>query len=66
MDDSGRRPRPFSDLRWSHFKTFSSEEMFEVVGQNVFPFMQRLGEAGSSFAASMKDARFTIPLGSFW
>ena len=32
-----------------------------MVGQNVFPFMQRLGEAGSSFAASMKDARFTIP-----
>ena len=46
MDDTGRRPRPYSDLRWSHFKNFSSEEMFEVVGQNVFPFMQRLGEAG--------------------
>ncbi|MEC5169897.1 N-6 DNA methylase [Glaciihabitans sp. GrIS 2.15] len=61
MDDTGRRPRPFSDLRWSHFKNFSSEEMFEAVGQDVFPFMQRLGEAGSSFAASMKDARFTIP-----
>ena len=61
MDDTGRRPRPYSDLRWSHFKNFSSEEMFEVVGQNVFPFMQRLGEEGSSYAASMKDARFTIP-----
>ena len=35
--------------------------MFEVVGQNVFPYMQRLGEEGSSYAASMKDARFTIP-----
>ena len=32
-----------------------------MVGQNVFPFMQRLGESGSSFAASMKDAQFTIP-----
>ena len=61
MDDTGRRPRPYSDLRWSHFKNFSSEEMFEVVGQNVFPFMQRLGKEGSSYAASMKDARFTIP-----
>ena len=61
MDDTGRRPRPFSDLRWSRFTHFSPEDMFEVVGQNVFPFMQRLGEEGSSYAASMKDARFTIP-----
>ena len=61
MDDTGRRPRSYSDLRWSHFKNFSSEEMFEVVGQDVFPFIQRLGEEGSSYAAGMKDARFTIP-----
>jgi type I restriction enzyme M protein len=27
----------------------------------VFPFIRGLGEAGSSFAANMKDARFTIP-----
>jgi type I restriction enzyme M protein len=59
-DDTGRRPRPFSDLRWSKFKNFSAQEMFEVIGQNVFPFIQRLGESGSSFAANMKDARFTI------
>ena len=59
-DETGRRPRPFSDLRWSKFKNFSAEEMFEVVGQNAFPFMQRLGESGSSFATNMKDARFTI------
>ena len=61
MYDTGRRPCPFSDLRWSRFTHFSPEDMFEVVGQNVFPFMQRLGEEGSSYAASMKDARFTIP-----
>jgi type I restriction enzyme M protein len=59
-DDTGRRPRPYSDLRWSKFKNFAAEDMFEVIGQNVFPFIQRLGESGSSFAANMRDARFTI------
>jgi len=59
-DGTGRRLRPYSDLRWSKFKNFAADEMFEVVGQNVFPFMQRLGESGSSFATNMKDARFTI------
>ncbi|MEX1077684.1 MAG: class I SAM-dependent DNA methyltransferase [Homoserinimonas sp.] len=61
MDDTGRRPRTYADLRWSHFKHFSPQEMYEVVDQNVFPFIRNLGEAGSSFATNMKDARFTIP-----
>lgn len=61
MDDAGRRPRPYSDLRWSHFQHFAAQEMFDVVDQNVFPFMRSLGAEGSSFAANMKDARFTIP-----
>lgn len=61
MDDTGRRPRPYNDLRWSHFKHFSPQEMFDVVDQNVFPFIRNMGAAGSSFASNMKDARFTIP-----
>jgi type I restriction enzyme M protein len=60
-DESGRRPRPFSDLRWSRFQNMSAAEMYDVIDQNVFPFIRGLGEAGSSFAANMKDARFTIP-----
>ncbi len=60
-DTAGRRERPFSDLRWSHFKHFAAQEMFEVVDQNVFPFIRSLGSEGSSFAANMRDARFTIP-----
>nr|HPM52233.1 type I restriction-modification system subunit M N-terminal domain-containing protein [Rhodoglobus sp.] len=55
MDDTGRRPRPYSDLRWSRFKNFSAQEMFDVVEQNVFPFIRGLGAEGSSFAANMKD-----------
>ncbi|MBX3098009.1 MAG: SAM-dependent DNA methyltransferase [Salinibacterium sp.] len=60
-DDTGRRPRPFSDLRWSHFRGFSPQEMYDIIDQNVFPFIRDMGEAGSSFATNMKDARFTIP-----
>ena len=61
MDDTGRRPRPYQDLRWSRFKNFAPQEMYDVIDQNVFPFIRGLGEAGSSFATNMKDARFTIP-----
>ena len=61
IDDSGRRPRPFSDMRWSHFRHFAAKDMHEVIGENVFPFIQGMGEAGSSFATNMRDARFTIP-----
>nr|WP_232842227.1 class I SAM-dependent DNA methyltransferase [Terrimesophilobacter mesophilus] len=61
VDDFGRTPRPFSDLRWSVFKNHPAAEMFEIVDSHVFPFIRSLGEEGSSFAANMKDARFTIP-----
>ena len=60
-DDAGRRPRPYADLRWSHFKNFPPQDMYDVIDQNVFPFIRGMGEAGSSFATNMKDARFTIP-----
>jgi type I restriction enzyme M protein len=60
-DDTGRRPRPYNDLRWSVFTNRAPAEMYEIVDQNVFPFIRNLGEAGSSFANNMKDARFTIP-----
>jgi len=61
MDDSGRRPRPYADLRWSRFNNFPAQDMYDVIDQNVFPFIRSLGQTGSTFAANMKDARFTIP-----
>ncbi|TFD36623.1 SAM-dependent DNA methyltransferase [Cryobacterium sp. TMT2-10] len=60
-DDAARTPRPYNDLRWSVFANRDSTEMFEILGQHVFPFLQQLGKAGSSYARNMKDARFTIP-----
>ncbi|WP_240607156.1 type I restriction-modification system subunit M [Cryobacterium aureum] len=61
QDDTGRAPRDYNDLRWSVFSNRSPDEMFTIVGQHVFPFLQQLGEKGSSYARNMKDARFTIP-----
>ncbi|MFC5930356.1 SAM-dependent DNA methyltransferase [Cryobacterium melibiosiphilum] len=60
-DDAARAPRPYNDLRWSVFANRAPDEMFEIVGQHVFPFLQQLGKVGSSYARNMKDARFTIP-----
>ncbi|MFO0852694.1 MAG: class I SAM-dependent DNA methyltransferase [Gemmataceae bacterium] len=60
-DDHPRNPRPYADLRWSRFKHFAPADMFEVVGEHVFPFLRTLGGDGSTYAHHMKDARFTIP-----
>ncbi|MCT0212440.1 type I restriction-modification system subunit M [Synechococcus sp. CS-1327] len=53
--------RPYEQLRWSRFKELAATEMFELVGERVFPFLRTLGGDGSAFATHMKDARFTIP-----
>ena len=60
------RGRPCEDFRWSRFKHFAPTEMFTVVGEHVFPYLRtdlarQLGDAESTYAHHMKDARFTIP-----
>jgi type I restriction enzyme M protein len=60
-DDHPRSPRPYTDYRWSRFKNFAPAEMYEVVGEHLFPFLRRLGGDESTYAHHMKDARFTIP-----
>ena len=44
-------------LRWSYFKDRPAEEMFAIVGQEVFPFLRTL-HTGNAFAESMADASF--------
>jgi type I restriction enzyme M protein len=56
-----KKGRPHADFRWSRFKNFEAKEMFEVVGEHVFPFLRTLGGDDSTYAHHMKDARFTIP-----
>ena len=58
--------RSYEDFRWSRFKHFAAAEMFTVVGEHVFPYLRtdltkQLGDADSTYAHHMKDARFTIP-----
>lgn len=53
--------RPYADLRWSRFKHFEARDMYEVVGEHVFPFLRTLGGDDSTYAHHMKDARFTLP-----
>ena len=58
--------RPYEDLRWKRFRDFAPAEMYQVVGEHVFPFLRTgltrtLGGQDSTYAHHMKDARFTIP-----
>jgi len=53
--------RAYADFRWSRFKDFEPREMYEVVGEHVFPWLRTLGGDGTAYASHMKDARFTIP-----
>ncbi len=49
-------------LRWSKFKDKDPQAMFELVRDQVFPFIKTLGDKqGSKFAQHMKDAIFMIP-----
>ena len=62
-DAKGRR---YADYRWSRFKHLAPAEMFDVIGEHVFPYLrtglaQQLGNGESTYAHHMKDARFTIP-----
>src|SRR3972149_246271 len=60
-DDHPRSPRSYGDYRWSRFKHFAPADMYELVGEHVFPLLRTLGGDESTYAHHMKDARFTIP-----
>src|SRR5690606_30700501 len=36
--------RPYADLRWSRFRDFAPETVFEIVRDEVFPFLKTLGK----------------------
>ena len=52
--------RPYGEMRWSRFKHLPAAEMYDVVGNYVFAFLQQRA-AHSSHAQHMAGARFTIP-----
>ena len=50
------------NLRWSNFKEFEAQEMYDTIVNEVFPFIKNLNENNSSsFSKYMKDAIFQIP-----
>ena len=48
-------------LRWSRFKNLEPRQMYNLIVDEVFPFMKAMGGEASAFARHMKDARFTLP-----
>lgn len=55
-------PEDKQHLRWSQFKNFPAEKMYEVISQEVFPFIKNLKNGKStSYTKFMADAIFIIP-----
>lgn len=55
-------PEDKQNLRWSKFKNFEAETMYDVVANEVFPFIKSLHtNKDSAYAKYMGDAIFKIP-----
>ena len=55
-------PRDKQNLRWSKFKNFEAGTMYDVVANEVFPFIKSLHtNKDSAYAKYMGDAIFKIP-----
>lgn len=61
LEFEGIFPKGKPQLRWSIFSNMGPDEMFEVVIQEVFPFIKDLGGKESIYSKFMKDAIFVIP-----
>ena len=49
------------DLRWSRFRDLAPEPLFNLVRDEVFPFIKNLGGPESLYASHMKEALFIMP-----
>jgi type I restriction enzyme M protein len=54
-----------ANLRWGTFKNFDSQRMFNVVKDEVFPFLKeyaaQMDGDGTTYSEQLKDALFNIP-----
>lgn len=58
----GTFPKDKQYLRWSKFKNLEAGEMYNIVSNEVFPFIKNLhGNGDSAYAKYMGDAIFKIP-----
>ncbi|MEK4383776.1 class I SAM-dependent DNA methyltransferase [Aeribacillus sp. FSL K6-2848] len=56
-------PEDKQHLRWSKFKNLEASQMYEIVSEEVFPFIKSLhGNKNSAYAKYMSDAIFMIPM----
>lgn len=55
-------PTDKQHYRWSKFKNLPAADMFRLVSEEIFPFIQNLqgDEGDTAFSRYMKDARFLI------
>ena len=50
------------ELKWSVFRDYPAEKMYDVVGNYVFPFIKTLdGNKESAYSKYMGDAIFKVP-----
>lgn len=50
------------NIRWKNFKQLGATEMYQVISQEVFPFIKTMhGDSDSAFSKYMDDAIFMIP-----
>lgn len=55
-------PEGKQHLRWSKFKNFEAQKMYEVVSKEVFPFIKNLhDDRESAYSKYMSEAIFIIP-----
>ena len=55
------RDVPYNTLRWSVFKNYDADRMFNTVRTDVFPFIKNLSEGSeSAYSRYMRDAVFLI------
>jgi len=59
---TGLFPSDKQYLRWNHFKNLDPQRMYDIVSNEVFPFIKSLhGDKDSAYAKYMGDAIFMIP-----
>lgn len=62
VEYTGLFPSNLSHLRWSKFKNLEASEMYNIVQNEVFPFIKSLHQDGdSAYSKYMGDAIFKVP-----
>ncbi len=62
VDEKENIDEPYANLRWSTFKHFEPQELFNTVRDKVFPFIKQINNGkDTAFSKYMDNAVFMIP-----